>query len=1038
MNQNEAMYRLRNFVLFCVFVAGMHAVVFGQTSQKYSGEYADFYRGEELFDKEQYSAARKVFREFIDVNSNPEDPLYVKALYYEGRSALELFNNDAVQLLSEFNNNYPENIYKTEIYFRIGQYYYQNKKYLDASQWLEKTDVRSLDTTFTAEYNFKLGYAHFQLGNFKDARNAFFEVKDTRSNYAAPATYYFSHIAYQNKSYQVALEGFLSLLDDEAFKAEVPYYITQIYYLMGNYDAVIEFAPHSVDSVKTGTSAEMYRLIGDAYYRVGKYDEAVDYLEDYNKRSKTSRQDDYQLGYAYYKVGYCDKAIRQFDKVARTSDKLSQVALYHIAECYLKMNDLNNARMAFGAAAESDFDATIQEDALYNYAVMWYKVDYNPYNEAIKAFELFLEKYPNSKRKSDVYEYLVNVYSSTKKYKEALASLDQLPSLDIKLKTAYQIISFNMGTEEYERGQYKKAIAAFNLVTKHNVDPKTNGQAIFWKADAHYMLKEYTEAIKTYREFLSIPGNYSTAIKEAAYYNIAYAYYEQKDFIQAIQEFRTFTQLPGNTDKAKLADAYARIGDAYYSDETNPDYEKAVLNYQKAIELQQGNVDQILFYLAQAYGYIPGKSTLKINTLLDIINNHKGSKYTIRSIYEVGLIYKYENNLDKGLQYFEQLVKDYPNNIKVREALIEIADIKFKQKKYTESESYFNRVLTEFTLDDETCQRATSGLRDIFLATRQTDRINEIRAKYPCANISQDDEENFFFSAANELYVNEKYDEAIPEINKYLNTYPNGRFVIQLKSYLADVYYQRDEKGQALVLYEQIIEAPVSAFTEEALVRASKTLYNDGAYMRALPHYDKLESLASTPQVIYNTRIGLMRCNYLLEFYPNATQAAQLVIADELINEEIELEANYIAGMSLYKAKNYSEALPYLSWTEKNTGSERGTEALHYLAHANFFLERYEEVDKLHNQLLSRKPAYDYWIAHSLLLKGKLLMVLDDLFAAEKTVQLVLDNYPNKEDGVIVDAEKLIDEIMQLKNQPKSVNEDGGRTIELEEGGNNE
>jgi hypothetical protein len=27
---------------------------------------------------------------------------------------------------------------------------------------------------------------------------------------------------------------------------------------------------------------------------------------------------------------------------------------------------------------------------------------------------------------------------------------------------------------------------------------------------------------------------------------------------------------------------------------------------------------------------------------------------------------------------------------------------------------------------------------------------------------------------------------------------------------------------------------------------------------------------------------------------------------------------------------------------------------------------------------------------------------------------------------------------MQLKNQPKSMNEDGGRTIDFEEGGNNE
>ena len=255
---------------------------------------------------------------------------------------------------------------------------------------------------------------------------------------------------------------------------------------------------------------------------------------------------------------------------------------------------------------------------------------------------------------------------------------------------------------------------------------------------------------------------------------------------------------------------------------------------------------------------------------------------------------------------------------------------------------------------------------------------------------------------------------------------------------MADIYYQRDEKGQALVLYEQIIETPVSVFTEEALVRASKMLYNEGEYMRALPHYDKLESLASTPQVIYNTRIGLMRCNYLLEFYPNATEAAKKVISDKLINENVELEAYYIAAMSLYKTKKYNEALPYLSWTEKNTGTERGTEALHYLAHSNFYLEKYDEVEKLHNQLLSRKPAYDYWIAHSLLLKGRLLMVKDDLFAAEQTVQMVIDNYPNKEDGVITDAEKLIAEIMQLKNQPKSMNEDGGRTIDFEEGGNNE
>jgi tetratricopeptide (TPR) repeat protein len=1021
------------FILLFVIGSGL-----SQTSEKYSGDYSDFFRAEELFEKEQYSAARQVFREFINRFNQPNDPLYIKARYYEGVSALELYNNDAIPLLMEFNHDYPENIYKHEIFFRVGQYHFQNKKFGDARDWFIKADPRQIDTSYTAEYYFKLGYSHFQLGEYPQARNAFHEVKDTQSSYASPALYYYSHIAYMNKSYQVALDGFLKLLNVDAFKTEVPYYITQIYYLMGQYDEVIAFAPMAIDTIKGSESPEMLQLIGDAYYRIGKFDEAVVYLESYNQKSKTTREDDYQLGYAYYKTGMYGQAIRMFDRVSRTKDKLGQVAFYHIAECYVNMNELTRARLAFKAAADLDFDIIVQEDALYNFAVMSYKVDYNPYNEALKAFEIFLEKFPNSKRRNDVYEYLVNMYSSTKKYQEALNSLDKLPSLDIKLKTAYQIIAFNKGVEEFERGKFRESIATFKLVDKHPIDQRVSGKAIYWQAEAHYMLEEYNDAVRLYRQFLTIPGNYSSNLQELAYYNIAYAYFVREDYTQAVQEFRTFTQLPNVEDKARLADAYARIGDSYFANKENPNFDLAVLNYKKAVELNQNNQDQALFYLAIAYGFIPGKSSDKITSLQNIINNHKNSKYMIRSIYEIGLMYKFDNNLDKSLQYFEQIVRDYPKNIKVKEALIEIGDIKFKQRKYTESESFFKRVLNEYTLDDETCRRATNGLRDIYRATLQTERINEIRTKYPCANISDDDQETFFYESANQLYVTQKYNEAIVEINKYLSLYPNGRFAIQLKSALADIYYTRDEKGQALTLYEQIIAAPVSSFTEEALIRASKTLYNEGQYNRALPHYIRLESLASSPQVIYNTRIGIMRCNYLIEEFADAAAAAKKVLNDQLINNDIRVEANYVAGMSLFKTAKYSEAIPHLDWTQKNTGAVRGTEALHYLAYSHYHLRNYSEVDKLHTQLLNRKPDYDYWIAQSFMLKSRSLMMRDDLFAAEQNIRLVINNYPVQDDGVLADANKILSEILQLKDQPKNIPDNSGRTIDMEEGGNND
>lgn len=1021
---------LKLIAVFSVFVP---LLTWGQTSEKYSGAYGDYYRAEELFEKEQYSAARKLFSEFLSVNNDKHDPIHTKARYYEGLCALELYNNDGITLLMTFNQDYPENIYKHSIYFKIGQHYYQTKKYEDALIWFEKTDLTEIDSSNISEYYFKVGYAHFQLGNFKKARNAFFEVKDGSSMYASPAMYYFSHIAYQDKSYQVALEGFLSLTEDPTFKKEVPFYISQIYYLQGNYEKVVEFSPVMMDSVSQDNSAQMNQLIGDAYFKIRRFDEAVPYLEDYASKSTTTREDDYQLGYAYFQSTYYDKAIRQFDRVAQKEDRLSQVALYHAAECYIKLEDLNAARGAFERASSITSDLNIQEDALFNYAVLSYELDYNPYNQAIRAFEQFLEKFPRSKRKEVVYEYLVSVYASTKNYKEALASLDRISEKNIQLKTTYQLIAYNWGIELLERENYAKAITIFDKVSLYPIDSKLTGQALFWSAEAHYALLNYAAAVRQFRAFLSVPGVDNQSLKHIAYYNIAYCYFDQQDYVQAIPAFRTFLQLPSNADELRRSDAYLRLGDAYYT-KKDPDFEKAAMNYSSAVQLRKENADRALYYLAKTYGFIPAQRTQKISTLLDIVNNYRGSSYTVPAIFEIGLSYKYEGQYEKSFRYLQQIIDDYPKNILVKDALIEIGDLRYKEKRYQEAESYFTRALNEYVLPDSICKSATKGLQDIYRALRQQDRIAEIAEKYPCADITDDDQELFYYETANELYLKENYDEAIPEIEKYLDNYPEGRFSTQLISYLANIYYLKEDKDKALYYYEQIVERPTSGYTEEALVRISKTLYNEGEYADALPYYAQLEKLASTPQVVYNTRIGLMRCNYLLSFYPNASEAATKVLQDHLLNQSIEIEANYIAGMSLYHQGRYREAIAYLKWTEENTGSERGTEALHTLSECYLELDNLSEASAIHKQLLSRKPAYDYWIAKSLMLQARIYIAEDDLFQAENTVNMILNNYPNQEDGVLMEAEKLKAEILQLKVQPEKLEQETNRIIDIQEG----
>ena len=263
-------------------------LVFGQRTEKYNSKYANFYRAEELFQKDQFGAARKEFRDFVNAFDKSTDPLYQKALYYEALSALELYNNDAVKLLEEFNRTYPESIYKKTIYFKLGQYYYQKKEYSNSIIWLDKLKKPDLEPEIKDEYFFKLGHSYFLTEQYPAARNAFYETKDDSTQYGNPALYYFSHIAYQDKSYQVALEGFLKLKETEQFGQLAPYYIVQIYHAQGRYKDVITFYPSVKDSLNLINQNDINHIVGDSYYKLNQYEEAIPYLLAYNNKTHTN------------------------------------------------------------------------------------------------------------------------------------------------------------------------------------------------------------------------------------------------------------------------------------------------------------------------------------------------------------------------------------------------------------------------------------------------------------------------------------------------------------------------------------------------------------------------------------------------------------------------------------------------------------------------------------------------------------------------------------------------------------------------------
>lgn len=1020
---------MNRFLVF-LFVS-YHFFSFSQTSEKYNSEYENYYRAEELFAKEQYAAARIEFRNFINTYGKVNDPMYVKALYYEGLSALELFNNDAVTLLEDFNRNYPESIFKNAIYYRLGKYFYQKKDFQEALVWFNKLKAQDVEEEDKEEYFFKLGYANFQEKNYVAARSAFHEVKDGASQYASPGLYYYSHIAYMDKSYQTALEGFLKLQSDENFSKVVPYYIAQIYYLQGKYEEVTQYASTALDSNNILNKNDMNHLVGDAYYRIGKFDEAVPYLEEYNLKSKTSRSDDYELGYAYYKSNMFEKAIKQFDKVGRQKDSLGQVAFYHIGESYLKLNNLISARSAFEAASNMNLDIKIQEDALYNYAILSYKLDLNPYDEAVIALEKFLNRFPNSPRKNDVNQYLVNVYTSTNNYAKALASLDKLPNKDAKLKTAYQLVAFNQGVELFQKSDYTGAIKSFALVEKYPIDPTITGKAKFWTADAYYRLNNMDAAIKAYKEFLALPATMAPNLKADAYYNLGYAYLKKEDISQSIDAFGIYTK-SNVTNKNKLADAYMRAADGYYLTSQN---ENAIKHYQEALNLKAGFEDQALFYMAKAYGY-SDKYDLKIKNLLDIINNYKNSKYILMSIYDVALIYKAKSDFDKASKYFNQVITDFPNSTLVIDSKIELADNHYKKKDYIKAESEYKKLLTEYGEDRTVCEKVVRGLVDVYAALKQPEKASAIAGQYACANISIDEQEGLFYAPAIDAYVDSAYLTAIPHFEKYLERFPSGKYAVEAIYFLANSYYASGNKAKGIELYRKSLEGPNNSNTEFTASRVAQYLYNNGNFEEAIPYYERLENVSSKPAVQFNAKLGLMRSNFLIENWSNAAVHANAVLSSSQINNTLRIEAEYAKGMSHFYLGNFDLAKPSLTWLVKNTTTVMAAEAKYSIAEIYYKQVDYAKADIEIRELIKMKPSYNFWVAKGLILQSRILIIQNDLFQAEQTLKSVIEHYPNTDDGIISEAQELFDELMQLKSKPKSLEEEEETVIDVNEGGN--
>ena len=976
---------------------------FAQKSMIYTDPDLEYKTGLELFEKQKYGVAQKHFQNAIESYNYSNIEFKANAEFYSALCAIELFNEDAEYKISRFIVEHPENSKVNAAYFHMRKFQYRQKKYKAAISWFNKLNKDKLNKDEKSEYYFKLGYSYFRRKKFDKASLAFYEIKDVNTKFSAPANYYYSHIAYQDKNYETALQGFQRLSENETFAPVVPYYITQIYYLQGRYSEVLEYAPPFLESASAKRAPEIAKVIGDSYYKKQEFLNAIEYLQRHVDEAKTVlRKDYYQLAYCYYKLEQYDSAAVSFEKVFNEDDKLAQNAYFHLADCFIELDQKNKARLAFEFASKLDFDLEIKEEALFNYALLTSELYHSPFNEAISAFHEFIELYPNSNRLDDAYNFLVMAYLYTSNYKEALNSLEKISEKDHGMKEAYQKVAYYRGLEFFNNLHYENAIETFNKSLSYpGYNRAIAAQTNYWRAEAYYQLGEYENAIESYNNFLTTSGAFQLEEYNLAHYNMGYSYFKLKDYLNSIQWFRKYIGFVKNESSKTVADAYNRIGDSYFISRT---YWVAIEYYDKAIELGLLDKDYALFQRGFTLGLLirPEK---KINTLQRLLDEHPESAYTDDALFEMAKSNLDLQNPDIALEKYLMLIERYPTSSYVKKSLVQLGLLNYNKDQNQKALNYYKKVVTEFPGTAE-AKNALTGIKNIYVDMNDVDSyFAYVNGLGEFADVELTEQDSLVYSAAEKLYMDGDCEKSILQFNEYLTKFPDGSFVLNANFYLADCQNRQGDTENALKAYNFVISKPKNTFTEQALLAAASINYNTENYMEALSNYQKLEQVAEINNNIILSRVGQMRCSYLIKSYQVAIQLAEKVRYTEKISDELKREAYYIKGKSLLKTKNNQLALDQFRLISKEVNSKEGAEAKYlvcelYYKNGNLEMAEHEIFD-----FAAQNTSQEYWLAKSFILLANIYYHGKDNFQAKHTLKSVINNYnPDANDDIIKTA----------------------------------
>lgn len=816
-------------------------------------------RAVSLMDLGRYGEARHSLNNLRKQISIDDEAMMHYVDFALARCASELRDNDLEQILLAFLRRYPESPNANEVRFMLAMYFCEREEFTRARSFLNVVDYKALSSDDKEKYNMRKGYIEFIAGNYDKANDHFSKLSLT-GNYADHAVYYKSYIHYARGQYKEASKGFETLKNSDNYAKIIPYYLFQIKFAQGDYTYVVKHGDalmhQSIDVQRT----ELMRVIAESWYHLQNYNQACNYISIYQRSGgNMGREENYLLGYSAYRSANYSMAIDGLRKVAEGSDELAQNASYHLADCYIQIDDKKNAIHAFAQAANAKYNKEISEDALFNYGKLLFETGGGTFNESINILQRYVDMYPKSERVNEARELLIAAYNNSKDYERAYAAIKDFPNPDGEQLTALQRIVYSKGIAAYVHGDLDGAKAALKEAMDVDVSSKKyTALCYFWLGEIAYKQGDYKLAIDYYERYVKLAPPEAVEYKMSLY-NMGYSHIALSDEAHLKKYFEN-----------------AECTDIVYE---NNSVEADSL-FCKAQDVYRKKYDE-------KYAKIWAEEAIPL--LRRYLKSYPKGKYVNKA-----LLYLSDCHLNVGRQKLKGFVWLHKEADGYRaDAFNRLGDTYYTQQNYSEAIKHFKSAIalnTEHRFYARYYQALALGL-----SGKTYDKIKTLKAmtNEECGEYNDD----AAYELGHTYVLLGKYDAGATALESFVNKYPQSPFYTPALLNLGLVHFNLGNSDKSLLYYDKVITAAPRSTAAKDAIQSVREIYVAKGKIKEYFEYAE--------------RTGVVYDNSLMARDSLSFRSAQNIYLDNRVADAIPRLESYLKDYP--KGYYINDALLYLS-----------------------------------------------------------------------------------------------------------------------------